>query len=165
MAVSAAGVALLATMDTGTGPFTAGCFMAVLGFGAGLSQQVVVLIAQNAAPPGDIGAARLRGVRDPHARDGRRDGGLRLHRVPEVRRGGRPARPGRAGARLRRRRPPRGARHAPRPGQGRCRRGVRGRLLHAVRRGAARPRRRSRRGAAAQARPLAPRGPAKPAKD
>ncbi|URM93604.1 MFS transporter [Actinomadura madurae] len=57
MAVSAAGVALLATMDTGTGPFTAGCFMAVLGFGAGLSQQVVVLIAQNAAPPGDIGAA------------------------------------------------------------------------------------------------------------
>ncbi|WP_165978066.1 MDR family MFS transporter [Actinomadura darangshiensis] len=57
MAVSAAGVGLLATMDTGTGVFTAGCYMAVLGFGAGLSQQVVLLIAQNAAPPRDLGAA------------------------------------------------------------------------------------------------------------
>lgn len=57
MATSAAGVALLATMDTGTGLFTAGCFMAVLGFGAGLSQQVVMLIAQNAAPRADLGAA------------------------------------------------------------------------------------------------------------
>jgi EmrB/QacA subfamily drug resistance transporter len=57
MAISAAGVALLATMDTGTGLFTAGCFMAVLGIGAGLSQQVVMLIAQNAAPRADLGAA------------------------------------------------------------------------------------------------------------
>ncbi|WP_433471999.1 MDR family MFS transporter [Spirillospora sp. CA-142024] len=57
MAVSAAGVALLASMDAGTGLFTAGCYMAVLGFGAGLSQQVVMLIAQNAAPRADLGAA------------------------------------------------------------------------------------------------------------
>ncbi|WP_158581523.1 MDR family MFS transporter [Actinomadura spongiicola] len=57
MALSGLGVALLATMDAGTGPITAGCFMAVLGFGAGLSQQVVVLIAQNAAPRRDLGAA------------------------------------------------------------------------------------------------------------
>ncbi|MFA1537481.1 MDR family MFS transporter [Actinomadura monticuli] len=57
MAISAAGVALLATMDARTGLLTAGCYMAVLGFGAGLSQQVVMLIAQNAAPPRDLGAA------------------------------------------------------------------------------------------------------------
>ncbi|MEU5988936.1 MDR family MFS transporter [Spirillospora sp. NPDC047418] len=57
MAISLAGIALLATMDAGTSLFTAGCFMAVLGFGAGLSQQVVVLIAQNAAPQRDLGAA------------------------------------------------------------------------------------------------------------
>ncbi|WP_433225725.1 MDR family MFS transporter [Actinomadura formosensis] len=57
MAVSAAGVALLATMDERTGLLTAGVYMAVLGFGAGLSQQVVMLIAQNAAARGDLGAA------------------------------------------------------------------------------------------------------------
>src|SRR5690606_21704912 len=57
MALSAAGVALLATMDAGTPPAVAGCYMALLGFGAGLSQQVVVLIAQNAAPYRDLGAA------------------------------------------------------------------------------------------------------------
>ncbi|RSN70827.1 MDR family MFS transporter [Actinomadura sp. WAC 06369] len=57
MAVSAAGVALLAGMDAGTGMLAAGLYMAVLGFGAGLSQQVVVLIAQNAAPRRDLGAA------------------------------------------------------------------------------------------------------------
>ncbi|RKS73285.1 EmrB/QacA subfamily drug resistance transporter [Actinomadura pelletieri DSM 43383] len=57
MALSGLGVALLATMDADTGLVTAGCFMAVLGFGAGLSQQVVVLIAQNAAPRRDLGAA------------------------------------------------------------------------------------------------------------
>ncbi|MEV4008565.1 MDR family MFS transporter [Actinomadura sp. NPDC049753] len=57
MAVSAAGIALLATMDAGTGLVAAGCFMAVLGFGAGLSQQVVMLIAQQAAPRRDLGAA------------------------------------------------------------------------------------------------------------
>ncbi|MFG2089944.1 MDR family MFS transporter [Spirillospora sp. NPDC048824] len=57
MALSAAGVALLATMDVHTGLFTAGCYMALLGFGAGLSQQVVMLIAQNAAPSRDLGAA------------------------------------------------------------------------------------------------------------
>ena len=57
MAISAAGVALLATMDVRTGLFAAGCYMAVLGFGAGLSQQVVMLIAQNAAPQRDLGAA------------------------------------------------------------------------------------------------------------
>ncbi|WP_242619909.1 MDR family MFS transporter, partial [Actinomadura fibrosa] len=57
MAVSAAGVALLATMDARTGLLTACLYMAVLGFGAGLSQQVVVLIAQNAAPRADLGAA------------------------------------------------------------------------------------------------------------
>ncbi|WP_242911144.1 MDR family MFS transporter [Actinomadura terrae] len=57
MIVSAAGVALLATMDTGTGPVAAGVYMAVLGFGAGLSQQVVLLVAQNAAPRADLGAA------------------------------------------------------------------------------------------------------------
>ncbi len=57
MAISMLGVALLATMDAGTGLFTDGCYMAVLGFGAGLSQQVVVLIAQNAAPKRDLGAA------------------------------------------------------------------------------------------------------------
>ncbi|MFI0408433.1 MDR family MFS transporter [Actinomadura sp. 3N508] len=57
MALSALGVALLATMDTGTGLLTACAYMAVLGFGAGLSQQVVMLIAQNAAPRRDLGAA------------------------------------------------------------------------------------------------------------
>ncbi|HEU5032257.1 MAG TPA: MDR family MFS transporter [Spirillospora sp.] len=57
MAVSAAGVALLATMDAHTGLVTAGLYMTVLGFGAGLSQQVVMLIAQNAAPRRDLGAA------------------------------------------------------------------------------------------------------------
>ena len=57
MAISMAGVALLATMDAGTGLAAAGCYMAVLGFGAGLSQQVVMLIAQNAAPRRDLGAA------------------------------------------------------------------------------------------------------------
>ncbi|GAA4392658.1 MDR family MFS transporter [Actinomadura sp. NPDC048032] len=57
MAVSAAGIALLATMDAGTGLVAAGCYMAVLGFGAGLSQQVVMLIAQQAAPHRDLGAA------------------------------------------------------------------------------------------------------------
>ena len=57
MAVSAAGIALLATMDARTGLVTAGCYMAVLGFGAGLSQQVVMLIAQQAAPHRDLGAA------------------------------------------------------------------------------------------------------------
>ncbi|MGP4028517.1 MDR family MFS transporter [Actinomadura sp. 3N407] len=57
MALSAAGVSLLATMDARTGLFTAGCYMALLGFGAGLSQQVVILIAQNAAPSRDLGAA------------------------------------------------------------------------------------------------------------
>ncbi|TYB41544.1 MDR family MFS transporter [Actinomadura chibensis] len=57
MAVSGLGVALLATMDADTSLLVAGCYMAVLGFGAGLSQQVVVLIAQNAAPPRDLGAA------------------------------------------------------------------------------------------------------------
>ncbi|GGV21331.1 hypothetical protein GCM10010182_49440 [Actinomadura cremea] len=57
MAVSAAGVALLASMDAATSMLAAGLFMAVLGFGAGLSQQVVVLIAQNAAPRRDLGAA------------------------------------------------------------------------------------------------------------
>ncbi len=57
MLISALGVALLATMDVHTGLVTAGLFMAILGFGAGLSQQVVVLIAQNAAPRRDLGAA------------------------------------------------------------------------------------------------------------
>ena len=57
MALGMAGVALLATMDTGTGLFTACCYMTLLGFGAGLSQQVVILIAQNAAPHRDLGAA------------------------------------------------------------------------------------------------------------
>ncbi|MFI6519563.1 MDR family MFS transporter [Spirillospora sp. NPDC050679] len=57
MAVSLLGVVLLATMDTGTGRLAAGLYMAVLGFGAGLSQQVVMLIAQNAAPRRDLGAA------------------------------------------------------------------------------------------------------------
>ncbi|MFC9976477.1 MFS transporter [Spirillospora sp. NPDC127200] len=57
MAVSLLGVLLLATMDAGTGRLTAGLYTAVLGFGAGLSQQVVMLIAQNAAPRRDLGAA------------------------------------------------------------------------------------------------------------
>jgi MFS family permease len=57
MAISAVGAVLLATMTAGTGTVTAGVFMAVLGFGAGLSQQVVMLIAQTAAPPRDLGAA------------------------------------------------------------------------------------------------------------
>jgi MFS family permease len=57
MAVSAVGVALLASMDVHTGLVTAGLYMTVLGFGAGLSQQVVMLIAQTAAPKRDLGAA------------------------------------------------------------------------------------------------------------
>ncbi|MEW2358629.1 MDR family MFS transporter [Spirillospora sp. NPDC029432] len=57
MAVGAAAIVLLATMTAGTGPVTAGLFMAVLGFGTGLSQQVVMLVAQQAAPKRDMGAA------------------------------------------------------------------------------------------------------------
>ncbi|WP_433338167.1 MDR family MFS transporter [Spirillospora sp. CA-294931] len=57
MAITAVGIGALASLDTGSGLVPAGAYMAVLGFGAGLSQQVILLVAQNAAPRRDLGAA------------------------------------------------------------------------------------------------------------
>jgi EmrB/QacA subfamily drug resistance transporter len=57
MAIGAVAVALLAVTATRTTMLTAGVLMALLGFGAGLSQQVVMLIAQISAPRRDLGAA------------------------------------------------------------------------------------------------------------
>ncbi|GAA2847380.1 MFS transporter [Actinoplanes cyaneus] len=52
-----AGLALFATMDTGTSRFTTGLFMAVLGAGMGCLMQTTMLIAQNSSPVTTIGAA------------------------------------------------------------------------------------------------------------
>ncbi|MEV6024909.1 MDR family MFS transporter [Streptomyces sp. NPDC052036] len=57
MAVSGIAAYLLSTMDADTGRVTSGFYMFLLGVGAGLSQQVVVVAVQNAAPPRDMGAA------------------------------------------------------------------------------------------------------------
>ncbi|TDC97489.1 MFS transporter [Actinomadura sp. 7K507] len=154
MALSAAGVGLLATMDVHTGLFTAGCYMALLGFGAGLSQQVVVLIAQNAAPRRDLGAAssgvfatRVLGTAAGMAVFGAivssRFAEEIGRRVPdgEV--------PAFADA-VR----PRGARHPPRTRPGRCLGGVRDGLLRPFPHGPARSRCRPRRRAAPTEQPF-----------
>ncbi|BCJ40005.1 MFS transporter [Actinoplanes ianthinogenes] len=52
-----AGLALFATMDTGTSRFTTGVFMAILGAGMGCLMQTTMLIAQNSSPVQSIGAA------------------------------------------------------------------------------------------------------------
>ncbi|WP_432251585.1 MDR family MFS transporter [Streptomyces sp. HNM1019] len=57
MAVSAVALYLLSTMTAGTGFAAASAFMAVLGLGAGLSQQVTVVASQSAVEVRDIGAA------------------------------------------------------------------------------------------------------------
>jgi EmrB/QacA subfamily drug resistance transporter len=57
MAVSAVALYLLSTMTNSTGFAVASAFMAVLGLGAGLSQQVTVVASQSAVEMRDIGAA------------------------------------------------------------------------------------------------------------
>ncbi|MFD9907945.1 MDR family MFS transporter [Streptomyces sp. NPDC059063] len=57
MALSGTAAFLLSTMSADTSRLTSGCYMFLLGVGAGLSQQVVVVAVQNAAPPRDMGAA------------------------------------------------------------------------------------------------------------
>ncbi|MFI6057548.1 MDR family MFS transporter [Streptomyces sp. NPDC051286] len=51
------GLALFATMDTGTSRSMTGIYMVVLGAGMGCMMQTTMLIAQNSAPLKDIGAA------------------------------------------------------------------------------------------------------------
>jgi EmrB/QacA subfamily drug resistance transporter len=57
MGIATAGAVLLSTLDGSTGAILAAGFLAVVGLGIGLSQQVTTLAAQNAAPPRDIGVA------------------------------------------------------------------------------------------------------------
>ncbi|MGP3927953.1 MDR family MFS transporter [Streptomyces sp. 8N616] len=57
MATSALALYLLSTMTSSTSFAVASAFMAMLGLGAGLSQQVTVLASQSAVEPRDIGAA------------------------------------------------------------------------------------------------------------
>ncbi|MCS0605319.1 MFS transporter [Streptomyces sp. LP11] len=52
-----AGAALLATVDTGTSRFTAGCAMALLGTGLGFTMQMGTTLAQNSVDLRDMGAA------------------------------------------------------------------------------------------------------------
>ena len=55
MAVAAAGMALLSTMDATTSRLASSTYMLVLGLGIGMVMQVLVLAVQNASPPGDMG--------------------------------------------------------------------------------------------------------------
>jgi hypothetical protein len=48
---------LLTQLDIDTSKLVAGAFMVVIGVGIGLVMQVLVLVVQNDAPPGDMGAA------------------------------------------------------------------------------------------------------------
>ncbi|MGW4072427.1 MDR family MFS transporter [Streptomyces asiaticus] len=57
MAVSSLALYLLSTMTNSTSFAVASAFMAVLGLGAGLSQQVTVVVSQSAVELRDIGAA------------------------------------------------------------------------------------------------------------
>ncbi|MFJ2578113.1 MDR family MFS transporter [Kitasatospora aureofaciens] len=57
MLVSGIAAFLMSTMTADTSRFLSGLYMFLLGVGAGLSQQVVVVAVQNAAPPADMGAA------------------------------------------------------------------------------------------------------------
>lgn len=57
LAAIIAGVILLATCDTDTPIGLAATYLAVVGLGSGLSQQVTTLAAQNCAPPQDLGVA------------------------------------------------------------------------------------------------------------
>ncbi|WP_081900796.1 MDR family MFS transporter [Allokutzneria albata] len=56
-ALIVAGLCLLGTISSTTPVVLLGCYMAVLGIGVGLLMQNLVLVAQNDAPPKDLGAA------------------------------------------------------------------------------------------------------------
>jgi EmrB/QacA subfamily drug resistance transporter len=56
-AVLTVGMTLLTQLDVDSSKLTAGLFMVVIGVGIGLVLQVLVLVVQNDAPPGDMGAA------------------------------------------------------------------------------------------------------------
>ena len=55
MSISAVGMLLLSTMDASTSRLAGSVFMVVLGVGLGMVMQVLVLAAQNAARPPDLG--------------------------------------------------------------------------------------------------------------
>ncbi|MDJ0346936.1 MDR family MFS transporter [Streptomyces sp. H10-C2] len=57
MAVGLVGAVLLSTMTAGTSRFSAALYMLLLGVASGLSQQVLMIAAQNTAPARDIGTA------------------------------------------------------------------------------------------------------------
>jgi EmrB/QacA subfamily drug resistance transporter len=56
-AVTAIGMYLLSLLNVGTAPWVASAYMFVVGVGIGLVMQVLVLVVQNDAPPGDVGVA------------------------------------------------------------------------------------------------------------
>jgi EmrB/QacA subfamily drug resistance transporter len=56
-AVTALGMFLLSRLRVDTAPGLASAYMLVLGVGLGLTMQVIVLVVQNDAPRGDVGAA------------------------------------------------------------------------------------------------------------
>ena len=56
-ATMALGMLLLATMDAATPPMVTAAYMVILGLGLGGVMQVLVVIAQNAVPPRDLGTA------------------------------------------------------------------------------------------------------------
>src|SRR3954454_18044061 len=56
-AVLAIGMTLLTQLDVDTSKVLAAVFMVIIGVGIGLVMQVLVLVVQNDAPPGDLGAA------------------------------------------------------------------------------------------------------------
>ena len=56
-AITTIGLFLLSRLDVSTQPWVASAYMLVLGVGLGLVMQVLVLVVQNDAPPGDIGVA------------------------------------------------------------------------------------------------------------
>src|SRR3954452_8785388 len=56
-AIATAGLALLSTLDTGTGTWAAAGYMLVLGLGLGMVMQVLVLAVQNAVDYTDLGVA------------------------------------------------------------------------------------------------------------
>jgi EmrB/QacA subfamily drug resistance transporter len=56
-AILTVGMALLTTLDAGTSKLVSSVFMVIIGIGIGLVMQVLVLVVQNDAPPGDMGVA------------------------------------------------------------------------------------------------------------
>jgi EmrB/QacA subfamily drug resistance transporter len=56
-AVAAVGLALLATVNPGTATPVMLAFLLLIGFGIGMTMQVMMLVAQNAAPRPDLGTA------------------------------------------------------------------------------------------------------------